>query len=267
MPVRALVAAGALFEIPENNVRVALARLLAAGLVVRDERGCYRIGARSAVGAQVASWRTVESRLRPWKGAWLGVHTGGLSRTDRRALARRHRALRFTGFHSLAPGLEVRPDNFVDGVDGMRARLAALGLEPAAPVFVLDDLDAATEARARGLWDTTALAATYRELRNAVERSEAHLATLPLERAMVESFLLGGRAIHAIALDPLLPEQIARAADRTALVAAMRRYDRAGRHVWATFMAGFGLPHLSAAATPHVHTPTDGLAAAAGGLA
>jgi len=267
MPVRALVTAGALFEIPENNVRVALARLLAAGLVVRDERGCYRIGGGSAVGAQVASWRSVESRVRPWKGAWLGVHTGGLSRTDRRALARRHRALRFTGFRSLAPGLEVRPDNLVDGVEGMRTRLAALGLEPSAPVFVIDDFDAATEARARGLWDAAALATTYRELRSAVERSEARLPTLPPERAMAESFLLGGRAIHAIALDPLLPEPIVRTADRAALVAAMRRYDRAGRHAWAAFMAGFGLPHLSTAAAPHAHTPTDGLAAAAGGLA
>ena len=111
------------------------------------------------------------------------------------------------------------------------------------------------------------MAATYRELRNAIEHSEARLPTLPPERAMVESFLLGGRAIHAIALDPLLPEPIVRAADRAALVVAMRRYDRAGRHAWATFMAGFGLPHLSGAAAAHTHTPTDGLAAAAGGLA
>ena len=39
MPVRALVAAASPFEIEENSLRVALARLLAAGTVERDERG------------------------------------------------------------------------------------------------------------------------------------------------------------------------------------------------------------------------------------
>lgn len=267
MPVRALVAAAGLFDIAENNVRVALARLLAARLATRDERGCYRLGARSeAVGAQVSSWRTIETRVRPWKGDWLGVHTAGLPRTDRRALAAQHRALRFTGFRALAPGLEIRPDNLAGGIAVVRTRLAALGLVPAAPVFVLSDLDATTASRARRLWDAGALATTYRDLRTALERSEARLASLPPARAMVESFLLGGRAIHALALDPLLPEPIVRTAERAALVVAMRRYDRAGRRVWAVFLAGFGLPHLGAATDTSLHTPTDGLAVAAGGL-
>ena len=44
MPVRALVAAGDLFGISENSVRVTLARLLADRLVARDDRGAYRLG-------------------------------------------------------------------------------------------------------------------------------------------------------------------------------------------------------------------------------
>src|SRR2546427_11593325 len=61
MPVRALVAAGALFDLDENNVRVALTRLLAAGLVERDERGRYRAGERAgAVGRRIARWRRIE---------------------------------------------------------------------------------------------------------------------------------------------------------------------------------------------------------------
>ena len=43
-PVRALVAAAGLFGIGENSLRVALARLLAAGMVERDARGQYRLG-------------------------------------------------------------------------------------------------------------------------------------------------------------------------------------------------------------------------------
>ena len=47
MPVRALVAAGSFFGIEENALRVALTRLLARGLVERDERGQYRAGSRA----------------------------------------------------------------------------------------------------------------------------------------------------------------------------------------------------------------------------
>jgi phenylacetic acid degradation operon negative regulatory protein len=65
---------------------------------------------------------------------------------------------------------------------------------------------------------------------------------------MVESFLLGGRVIRELVLDPLLPEPLAPEAERRALVAAMRRYDRAGRRAWASFMAHYGAPHVSSPA-------------------
>src|SRR3990172_10296135 len=45
MPVRAVVAAAEGFGIAGNSIRVALARLLAAGRIERDERRCYRLGA------------------------------------------------------------------------------------------------------------------------------------------------------------------------------------------------------------------------------
>src|SRR5262249_20980091 len=60
MPVRALVAAADFFGIEENSLRVALARLLAADTVERDERGAYRLGRRAAaVQRQVRSWRRI----------------------------------------------------------------------------------------------------------------------------------------------------------------------------------------------------------------
>ena len=65
---------------------------------------------------------------------------------------------------------------------------------------------------------------------------------------MVESFLLGGRVIRELVLDPQLPEPLAPEAERRALVAAMRRYDRAGRRAWASFMSRLGAPHMSAPA-------------------
>src|SRR5258705_236266 len=43
MPVGALVAAGQLFGIAENGMRVAVTRLLAGSELLRDERGPYRL--------------------------------------------------------------------------------------------------------------------------------------------------------------------------------------------------------------------------------
>jgi phenylacetic acid degradation operon negative regulatory protein len=266
MPVRALIAAAELFGIAENNVRVALARLRAAGLIERDDRGQYRLGVPAeAVNRQVASWRSDEARVRRWEGGWIGVHVGGLPRADRRRLRRRTRALRFLGFRELGPGLDVRPDNLAAGIPAVRARLGALGLDPEAPVFAMGALDASTEARARGLWDAAALRASYREARNALAESEARLGTRTAAEAMVESFTLGGRVIRQIVLDPLLPEPIVPAAERAAVVAAMRRYDRAGRACWAPLLRAFGVPHLHAPADLRLVVAGERGAVSAGG--
>jgi phenylacetic acid degradation operon negative regulatory protein len=261
MPVRTLVDAGALFGLAGNNVRVALARLLASGLVERDDRGLYRLGARAeGVSRQVASWRTVDERVRPWDGGWIGVHTAGLPRGDRRAARLRTRAFRLLGFRTLACGLEVRPDNLVGGVATVREQLVRLGLDAATPVFALGQLDPATDARARRLWHPLALRAGYRKMRTALAESEKRIADLTVEAAMTESFRLGGEAIRQIVLDPLLPEPIVPAAERAALVAALRRYDRLGRSCWAEFMRATGVTGL--------RTPADVrmMESAAGGL-
>src|SRR5262245_18249493 len=69
MPVSALVRAAELFDIAENSVRVALARLVAAGQVERDERGLYRMGAQAApIDRRVTSWRRIHERVQLWDG-------------------------------------------------------------------------------------------------------------------------------------------------------------------------------------------------------
>ncbi len=260
MPVGTLVAAGALFGLAENAIRVTLTRLLTSGLVERDDRGQYRLGARAgAVSRQVASWKRLGDRMRAWDGGWIAVHTGALGRSDRAAGRRRDRALHFLGLRELAPGLAVRPDNLAGGIAATREQLYALGLDTTAPVFVARDLDDATARRACALWPATSLVQTWRTTRQELERSERRLPQLPLERAMVESFLVGGRAIRLLVLDPLLPERIVPARERDLLLATLRRYDRLGRTVWAQFLRGFGVPHL--------HAPADVRIDAHGGLA
>ncbi len=255
MPVGALVAAGALFGIPENGMRVAVNRLLGAEALVRDERGRYRLGpAAEPLDERVVSWRRIEERLRRWEGGWVAVHGAGLPRGRGPAAARSARALRLLGFAELAPGLALRPDNLRGGVEGVRAELFALGVTAGTKVFALGELDAEAEARARSLWDVAALRASYARSRRELAASEARLAQRPERAAMVESFRLGGRVIRELVRDPLLPEPLVPAAERRALVAALRRYDRAGRRAWAGFMARFGAPHAS--------LPADGLAVA-----
>jgi phenylacetic acid degradation operon negative regulatory protein len=244
IPVRALIDAGHLFGISSNGVRVELARLVTRRLVTRDRRGQYRIAPRAQpLGGHVASWTRLEERLVPWCGAWIGVHLAHLPRTPRAALRRRMRALRLMGLRELEPGLFVRPDNLRGGVDDVRRRLHALGLEPAAIVFAMAALDASTDARARRSWDVAGLRAAYRHTRRRLIASEGRLSRLSPDRAMAESFQVGGQAIRQLIYDPLLPEPLMSAAERRGLLDAMRRYDRRGRDCWARFMRERGAPH------------------------
>lgn len=231
--VGALVRGGVVLGIGENPVRVALARLRSRGLVESDERGLYRLSpAAQPINREVRSWRSIERATRPWNGAWLAVETSGLPRGTRNTARQRERALRILGFETLTPALRVRPDNLVGGVAAVRERLAALGHEPAPFVCGLADLDPATDAHARSLWDSRSLAAGYQELRARLVASAERLPSLCAEEAMAESFWLGGEAIRRIVLDPLLPGEIVDTRARRALVAEMRRYDRIGRRFW-----------------------------------
>lgn len=256
-PVGGLVAAGACFGLEEGSVRVALARLLEAGLVERAERGRYRLGARAgAVQGRVVAWRAAQPRTRAWMGGFVGVlPAAGAGRGSRQ---RSDRALRFLGFRPLRRTLQVRPDNLVGGLAAVRAALQDLGLGADALVFELDGLDAAAQAHATALWDVAALQASWRTCRRALEASERRLPRLSRSEAMAESFLVGGRALRELALDPLLPEAIAPIDQREALVAAMRRYDHLGRACWAAFREEHGV------LSPRTPADTRGAARGAG---
>ncbi|MEE2663460.1 MAG: PaaX family transcriptional regulator [Myxococcota bacterium] len=252
MPVRALVAAGELFGITPNSLRVSLARVCSTGQVERDARGRYRLGdAAQAVDGHVQSWRHAHRRMGDWNvtstggGSWIAVHApgrGGHAR-QRRADAR---ALLLHGFRELESGLCLRPDNLIGGVDAARSSLCELGLSAASPVFGLCELDAGRERAARALWRPNKLAPAYAHLCDELARGEARLRSLTVEPAMVESFLLGGRAIRSIALDPLLPHPIVERGALAALVDATRRYELAGRACWADFLAEYGVVHQRA---------------------
>jgi phenylacetic acid degradation operon negative regulatory protein len=249
MPVSALVGAAALFEIDENALRVAIARLLSAGQIARDERGQYRLGeAARVVDARVRGWRGAEQRVTRWSGGWFMVRNGTLPPPRSRERRAREHALRLLGFSELLPGIELRPDNLRSSARELHAELRELGLEPDALVALVRELDPVSDARARRLWKREAFALAYQRSLHELQASEARLARMPESKAMVESFLLGGRVIRELVLDPLLPEPFAPEEQRRALVQAMRRYDRVGRRAWASFLARHGAPHVSSPA-------------------
>jgi len=246
MPVQALVEAGQLFGIAENSTRVALTRLTAAGTAERDARGSYRLSEEPGpVGRRATSWRRLERGLRRWSGDWIGVMAPLTGRGER---ARREHALGLLGFAPLAPGLSVRPDNLPLRIDAIRAELLDLGLAPGDLVLSLRDLDAVTDARARRAWNGDEIRSEHRAMLARIEQSSRELRDQPVERAMVESFLLGGQAIRQLILDPQLPDELVSGDERRALLDAMRDYDALGRHAWAPFLERFSVPHLRAPA-------------------
>lgn len=233
MSVRHAVASCALFGVRENSVRVALARLVASGLVEVAARGSYRLGPKAeGLAADVATWRAAGERVRDWNGDWIAVHVGSLGRSDRVALRARDRALALLGLCELDRGLFVRPDNLVGGVEGVRARLTKLGLPRDAAVFVARSLDPARERRARALWDGKALDRGYRDTARRLDGWLAKSARLPPGTAARESYELGNDAIRQLIYDPLLPSPLVDVDARRAFIDAVLRFDAAGHAIW-----------------------------------
>lgn len=240
-PVRFLVAAAEIFDIDSNATRVAITRLLACGLIERDDRGAYRTGAAAApVQTRLLSWRNIGDRLRPWSNEWIGATPAACCCSKEMRASSVH-ALEFVGMRELAPGFWIRPDNLEGGVAAVRTMLQALGLPAGSPVFSIREFDVEGEAAARALWNGETIREDYRRIAAGLDESAANLPRLTERDAMAETFLLGGEAIRRIVLDPLLPDPIIPSAAREALVEAMIRYDELGRRVWAPFVSRYGL--------------------------
>ncbi len=232
IPIRMLLSFGVLFGIKKNAMRVAVARLVRKAMVESDERGWYQLApGTTALAEHIEDWRSGEKRVRAWRGDWLVVWLArGANRTERNHSVR---ALGMLGFREGLDGLFVRPNNLADSCDSIRNKLETLGLEPEAEHFVGDDFSPALGKRwCSKLYDTKKLSRSYKDQLASLRRSSAKVERMPLEQALVETFLLGGDAIRVLATDPLLPEQIAPCRDRSTLTETMIRYDLQGRRLW-----------------------------------
>ena len=226
-------AAGAVFGMRENSVRVALVRLSAAGLIEAAGRGSYRLGPQAVPLAEdLSGWQLAEERVCDWDGGWLMVSTGALGRSDRPSLHARERALALTGFGELEPTLHVRPDNLVGHASAVRQRLFKLGLDDGAAVFVARDLGPRHERAAVRLWDGKALNASYRVARQKLAQWLERVDQLDPDMAARESFLLGNEAIRQLVFDPMLPEPLVDVSARREFAKVVQAFDRQGHEIW-----------------------------------
>lgn len=246
----ALCRAGALMGIRETTLRVGLTRLAAEGKIGRGERGEYRLDHALdqsldhrrdrqgiALSRAVGGWHHRPTPSIAWQGDWLAVHDTSVQRADKTAWRHHALALRLRGFAVLGPGLHLRPDNRSGGIDAERTQLFELGLSPQALVFRLAGLDDAAQTAARKLWNIPALTADCRRLQLALERSEARLATQPIDVAVRESLLLGRAVIAHLIRDPLLPPELMSPAPRDALLHMTQRYQGKARALWRQWLA------------------------------
>lgn len=226
---------GELFAIDPAAMRVALGRMVKAGLLRSARRGYYVIGSKGQVLSETArGWVAAEERVGPWNGSWLLVHIAHLGRTDKTVLRARERALRLEGFAPLVSGLWIRPGNYREPLERTRNRMLALGLDADAVVLSSDQL-LVDKAALDALWPRATLEGEYKRLIEAMQQSMCSVPELGDREAARETFLLGEAVIRQINSDPLLPDAMIDAPARRKLHKTMVAYDALGRSAWARF--------------------------------
>ena len=244
LPVEALIQVGDLFGFKGNAVRVALARLAKDFKVESDERGQYHIHPQhNPMDQWVGEWRLGIKRMKKWNGGWLMAALPPKSETRDRGQGLK--VLHRFGFREGLPGIWVRPHNLKDPLPQLRAQLYSLGLSRNVELFTADQIEGALAKRwQQQLWQISNLAKHYRGLLETLKKSQKKLVAMPLDQALVESFVLGGEVIWALARDPLLPEELCPTQALQQLTQAMLDYDRMGRNLWAKRLSDFALKNI-----------------------
>ena len=231
-----LVAGGEVLGVSGNAMRLSLSRLSARGEIVPETRGRYVLSPmrRSAI-AHVCTFKTGFAARVPWKGGFLGVLLGDLSRSNTALVARRERALHLSGFRAFRHGLWLRPDNLAGGRVVVEGHLHRLGLDRAADVVEVR-LDSGQLRDAERGWDVAGDEKKARELGARVQRFLRASRNATTKKAAVGSFWLGDEVLRFLARDPLLPESMADPEPRRALAEAMSTLDEQGFALWSSML-------------------------------
>ena len=143
-----------------------------------------------------------------------------------------------TGFRQLRAELWLRPDNLRRTGTLLTSWLNELGLSDEPIVgerLMLQNKDY------HSLVDDyriNKLDQLYLDFVSRLESSTDNLQKKPTDLAMIESFTLGGEALHLLAKDPYLPAELQDPRNRERLWLTMLRYDELGRSIWSPEQGG-----------------------------
>lgn len=235
---RRLLAAGSVFGFSDNQMRVALSRLVADGLLDNPRRGHYVLsGSGAAMHAEIQRWHQIEDQLTAWQGDWCAILTHNLAAEGSTQFRTQTRALQLRGLQRWRPGLWVRPNNLAGGPERLVTDLETLGLDALQGSFLMHRLDRGATGELYDLWRPAAITAQYRQHIAALEQAMKRLLSgRQKPETLVETIQLGGDTVRFLLKDPLLPEEFVNGAARRKLIDAMRRYDREGRRQWQLFI-------------------------------
>lgn len=229
MQINILVSIGKIFGFTGNTIRVTTTRLIREGTIESDERGLYHLSNKgSEVSRIIEWWRDSEARMKRWNGEWLCFLTA-----NKKVKRKQEDEFGLFGFKEGLPNLWVRPDNLTIENKEVSFHLSQIGKMKEAEMFVAHQFESKRVERWQiDLWPIESIIKRLKDFVPKIEKSADRIQKMPLENALVESFLIGSEAIRLLITDPLLPEEIMDTSPRIILTEAMKTYDKLGREIW-----------------------------------
>lgn len=241
IPIKALIVCGDLFGFTSNTIRVTVTRLIREKTIESDERGYYRLGTRkNPVSRFIKTWRMGEKRLVAWDERWLCVLLP--HKMDRSLQVRCKKVLEILGFREGLTDLWVRPFNLIFSMEDIVIIMKSMGMHPNTELFIGQNFSRTLMNRWKSyLWDVEGINQSYSEIIKKLEKSHDRIPKMPVENAMVESYIIGGEAIHILLTDPLLPTEIQPSGNREKLTRIMLSYDDLCMDIWVKKLEGLKL--------------------------
>lgn len=230
-----------IFGISINNLRVTLNRLVKAEMLSKDDANIYHLTPKSLDKRKfINRWRASQLKKDSWDGSWIACYLPkGIDRTLRK---KSFLALDWYGFKQGLDHVLVRPNNLMLSIEELALSLKTLGLEVGATIFVMSDLDETTHNDwISNLWSITQLDCSYNALTNQLIKSRSALESTSSRSSLVDVCLLGGEAIHYLAIDPLLPDTIRPGKAYETLKNTMIDYDAIARNSWLEKLSCLGV--------------------------
>lgn len=232
-----IINAGEVFGFNANQMRVALSRLVADGLLECPSRGRYRLApSADTLYREIQHWRELEETLIPWKDNWSAICTDNLAREGSTAYRTQTRALELRGLKRWKPGIWVRPDNLSGGTAVLVDALTQLGLDAMTGSFIIDSADSQCRAELIALWPLASIEADYARLAAQLETAIVAMGQGSTRSNLIQTICLGSRVITQLLKDPLLPSPLINGDKRRQLIDLMKHYDSLGRALWRRYL-------------------------------